>query len=126
MQEAMQTALPMPSLPFVANSRKLALAAARRQVHAFKAVMGYQIEALSFLKLRFEADVKLVDDLVDSAEFNDAFDIIAAFIQNAVTEYASEAGKMASISSKLTSATAKGMPNGTEEAVEDLLAAAAA
>ena len=69
--------------------------------------MRYQIEMLSFLKHRYEQDLRLVDDLVASDEFNDAFDVVGNFVQIATSEYATEAGKVASIGSKLASETAK-------------------
>ena len=52
--------------------------------------MQYQIEALKFLKHRYEEDVKLANELVASNEFNDAFDVVTTFLQNAATEYATE------------------------------------
>ena len=74
--EFSQTTLSMPSPPIVASGPKFAFAAARLQAHAFKAMMRYQIEALAFLKHRYEEDVKFVNDLVGSNEFNDAFDVV--------------------------------------------------
>src|SRR5687768_11725838 len=87
----------MPSLPYIANSQKLFHAAAQLQAHAFKAVMSYQVETLAFLKHRCEQDVKLMDDLAESDEFNNAFSVINMFVQNATAEYSTEAGKIASI-----------------------------
>jgi hypothetical protein len=64
-----------------------------------------------------------MDDLVASGELNDAFDVVADFMQNAATEYTSEAGKLASIGSKLTSETARQIREQVEDAVDDLAAA---
>jgi hypothetical protein len=116
----------VPPLPFTANAQKYALASARLQAHAFKAAMRYQIEALTFLKHRYEMDVKFVDELVASDELNDAFDVFTTFMQNAATEYAAEASKVASIGSKLASETARRVREETEEAVEDVAVAATA
>ena len=116
----------MPAPPFAANAQKFALAAAHLQAHAFKAAMRYQIEALTFLKHRYEMDVKFVDDLLGSDELNDAFDVFTTFMQNAATEYATEAGKVASIGSKLASETARHIREETEEAVDDIALAATA
>jgi hypothetical protein len=124
--EPVQTAFPMLSLPFMANGQKFALATARLQAHAFKAMMRYQIETLAFLKHRYEQDVKLVDDLVASDEFNDAFDVFTTFMQNAATEYATEASKVINISSRLAAETAKQVRKEAEEAVEDISVAAIA
>lgn len=116
-----ETATPEPlaGLPFIANGQKIFLATARLQAHAFKAAMRYQIEMLNFLKHRYEQDVKLVDDLVSSGEFNDAFDVVTDFMQNAATEYTSEAGKFASIGSKLGAETARRIRKQAGELVED-------
>lgn len=121
-----QTAFPISPLPFLANGQKLALAAARLQAHAFKAAMRYQIEALAFLKHRYEQDAKLVDDLVASNELSDAFDVVTAFVQNAATEYTAEAGKVASIGSKLASETARKIREEAETATEGIATASVA
>ncbi len=88
--------------------------------------MRYQIEALAFLKHRYEQDVKFVDDLVGSDEFNDAFDVFTTFMQNAATEYATEASKVINISSRLAAETARQVRKEAEEAVEDMSVAATA
>jgi hypothetical protein len=121
-----QTASPIPALPFVVRGQKMALAAARLQAQALKAVMRYQIEALGFLKHRLEQDVKFADDLVANNEFNDAFDVFTTFMQNAATEYATEASKVISIGSKLASDAAKQVRREAEEAAEDISLAATA
>ena len=84
--------------------------------------MRYQIEALSCLKHRYEQDVKLAEDLVASADFADAFDVYAGFVQNAVTEYSSETGKMANIGSRIASETARRVRKETDAAIEDMAA----
>ena len=127
----MQT-YPQPSqfglqlLPMVENGQKVVLAAASLQAHAFKAMMRYHIETLGFLKHRYEQDVKLAGDLIDGAEFNDAFDIFSTFLQNATLEYATEAGKVAGLTSKLVSETAKRVHKEARTAIEDAAAKTAA
>jgi hypothetical protein len=96
-----------PATPALGNGQKFFLAAARLQANAYQALMRYQIETLGFLKHRFEQDAKLAEDLVASDEFNDAFDIVSNFVENATSDYAAEVGKVASIGSKLASETAK-------------------
>ena len=110
----------MPSLPYIANSQKLFHAAAKLQAYAFKAVMSYQVETLAFLKHRCEQDVKLMDDLAASDEFNDAFDVVSNFVQNATAEYSTEAGKIASIGSRLASETAQRMRKEAENNIEEM------
>lgn len=112
----------VPALPGFAESRKFFLAGVRLQAYAAKAALRYQIEALSFLKHRCEQDMKLVDDLVSGEEFNDAFDVVSNFMQNAATEYAAEVGKVASIGSKLASEAAKGVREEVDAAIEDIAA----
>jgi hypothetical protein len=112
----------MQLLPMAENSQKVVLAAASLQAHAFKAMMRYQIETLAFLKNRYEQDVKLADDLVAGFEFNDAFDIFSTFLQNATSEYAIEAGKVAALTSRLASETARRLRKEARTAIEDVAA----
>lgn len=115
-----------PPPPFLTANQKLFQAAARLQANALRAAMRYQIETLSFLKRRSEADAKLMDDLADSQEFNDAFDVVSNFVQNAAADYATEVSKLASIGSKLASETAKSTRDEAQDMIEDLAAATAA
>lgn len=110
----------MPSVPYIANSQKLFQAAAQLHAHAFKALMSYQVETLAFLKHRCEQDVKLMDDLAASGEFNDALDVVNTFVQNATSEYSTEVGKIASIGSRLASATAKRMRQEAKDNIEEM------
>ncbi|RUW88892.1 phasin family protein [Mesorhizobium sp. M7A.F.Ca.US.011.01.1.1] len=112
----------MQQLPMAENSQKVVLAAASLQAHAFQAVMRYQIETLAFLKNRYEQDAKLAHDLVAGFEFNDAFDIVSTFLQNATLQYTTEAGKLAALTSKLASETAKCLRKEARTSIEDVLA----
>ena len=109
-------------VPIAENGQKFFLAVASLQVHAFKAMMRYSVETLAFLKHRCEQDVKLADDLISGPEFNDAFDIFAAFLQNATSQYVSEAGKVATLTSRLASETAKRVREEARTAIEDAAA----
>jgi len=117
-----QSPLAMPSSLYVANNQKLFHAAAHLQAHAFKAFLRYQIETLAFLKRRCEQDMKLMDDLASSDEFNDTFDIVSNFVQNAASEYSAEASKFASINSKLASETAKHVREEADKTIGDIAA----
>jgi Phasin protein. len=112
----------VPSLPFLAANQKFLQAGARLQANAFNAAMRYQIETLSFLKRRCEADAKLMDDLAGSGEFNDTFDVVTNFVQNAASEYTAEVSKFVSIGSKLASETAKYARDESRKALEDVAA----
>jgi hypothetical protein len=106
--------------------QKFALAGARLQAQTLKSMMRYQIEMLSFLERRCELDMKLVDDLVDTDQPSDAFNVVNTFMQNAAYEYAIEASKMISIGSKLAAEAGVEVRREAEEAVEDILVAATA
>lgn len=105
--ESEQMAFETTSLPMIATSQKLFLAGAHFQAQTFKALMRYQIETLAFLQHRYEEDVRLVDELIASDEPKDALDVVSNFVQNAASEYAAEAGKLASVGSSLAAETAK-------------------
>jgi hypothetical protein len=113
---------PAAELPAFTSASKMFMAGAKLQAHAFKAAMRYQIEALGFLKHRCEQGVKFIDELAASDEFNDAFDVLADFMRGAATDYSAEAGKMASIGSRLASDTARQVRRKAEETIEDFAA----
>ena len=115
-----------PPSPIVASMQKFALAGARLQAQTLKSMMRYQIEMLSFLERRCELDMKLVDDLVDTDQPSDAFNVVNTFMQNAAYEYAIEASKMISIGSKLAAEAGVEVRREAEEAAEDILVAATA
>lgn len=108
------------SLPLASANQKLLQASVRLQANALKSITLYQMEGLSFLKCRFEADAKLLEDLADTYEFNDAFDIVTNFMQSAANDYMAEVARVASIGSKVASETAqwaqKEVRNATEHA----------
>ncbi len=97
----------VPSVPFLAEGRNAIQAGMQIQAQAFGALLRYQIEGLAFLKSRYEQDAKLVEDLAASDEMKDAFDILSTFAQNAASDYAGEASRLASLGSKLASEAAK-------------------
>ncbi|WP_246686906.1 phasin family protein [Mesorhizobium sp. B2-4-19] len=107
-------------LPMADNGQKVVLAAVSLQAHAFKAMMRYQIETLAFLRHRCEQDIKLADDLIGGPEFNDAFEVVATFLHNAASDYVTEAGKVATLTSKLASEAAGLVRNEARTAIEDI------
>jgi hypothetical protein len=66
--------------------------------------------------------VKFVDDLVASEEFNDAFEVYADFMRNAASEYSTEAGKIATIGSRLASEAAKEVRKEASGTIADMAA----
>ena len=109
-------------LPMAENGQKVVLAAVSLQAHAFKAMMRYQIETLAFLRHRCEQDMKLADDLISGADFNDAFEVVSTFLQNAASEYVTEAGKVATLTSRLASEAAGRARKEARTAIEDMAA----
>jgi hypothetical protein len=110
-------------LPFAQTGQKFVRAAAAMQAHSVRALLRYQIEGVSFLKRRFEDDLKLVEELTGGDEFVDAFDVFVNFVQNATSDYAKEAGKFASIGAKLASETAGQVRKEAETTMNDMAAA---
>lgn len=119
MSSVSNSVLNVPFLPFLPVHQKLLQTAAHLQASAFKAVLRTQIEGMSFLKRRYEADMKLMDDLADSSESNDAFDVLSNFMQVAASDYTSGASRLASIGSRLASETARLARDEARHAVED-------
>ena len=102
------------------------LAMTHMQAQACKSALRYQIEALDFLKMRFEKDLKLYDDLLESEEHGDGFDVFADFMREAGKDYAEEAGKMARLESEVASDTAEKIEKEVKAVEEDVATAAAA
>lgn len=115
--KALLSAFPMPAVGV-----NFFVEAANAQAQLTKAVLRYQIEALTFLKHRFEQDLRLVDDLVDSGGRGDSIDVVSDFVETAATEYAGEAEKVARMSSRMASETARRMKKSTASAMEDVAA----
>ncbi len=69
---------------------------------ALKTALQVQVGALSFLRRRFEEDVKLIERLSRSAGLVDAYDICSEFMVDTVVEYTDEAARIISIGSKET------------------------
>ncbi|RUU61370.1 phasin family protein [Mesorhizobium sp. M2C.T.Ca.TU.002.02.1.1] len=110
-------------LPFAQTGQKFLRAMAATQAHSIRALLRYQIESVSFLKRRFEDDLKLVEKLTSGEEFVDAFDVFVNFIQNATSDYANEAGKFASIGARLASDTAGQVRKEAATTIDDMAAA---
>jgi hypothetical protein len=109
--------------PFTQTGQKFMRATAAMQAYSIRALLRYQIESLAFLKRRVEDDLKLLEKLSGGDEFVDAFDVFANFVQKATSDYASEAGKFASIGAKLASETAGQVRKEAETTMNDMAAA---
>ncbi len=56
-------AFSMPPLPGIGGAFKLLQATANMQAEVYKSMLRYQVEAIGFLKRRYEQDIELIDDL---------------------------------------------------------------
>ncbi|EJC75171.1 hypothetical protein Rleg10DRAFT_3747 [Rhizobium leguminosarum bv. trifolii WSM2012] len=105
-----------------ATARHLFLANYRLNVETCKALLGYQAELLSFFKRRFELYQTFLDDLVESVELHDTFEVVADFTQNALADAPRESARLARITSKMGSEAAKVVRELADETVEDMAA----
>lgn len=110
-------------LPFVRTGQKLFQATTSLQSHSMRALLRCQIEGATFLKRRFEDDLKLLEKLTGGDEFVDAFDVFVNFVQNATSDYANEASRIASIGAKLASETAGQVRKEAETTIDNMAAA---
>ena len=112
------------AMPFLAaGGQNMAMAAARLNAQALKSVMWYQIEVLGFLKHRYEQNLRLLDDLIESGELNDTFDVFSVFVENAACEYSREAVKIATMGSRFAAETASRVRKEADTRIEDIMAA---
>lgn len=109
--------VPMPL--FADGGQKMVLAATGMQAQAFRAFFRYQIEALSFLKHRFEQDILLADDLSGSADLKTALDVVSKYMQTTTGEYANEMSKLVAMNSKIASETIRNTQKQTRTLFED-------
>lgn len=108
------------------ESRKAFAVGMRMQAQSMKAALRWQAEALSFLARRSEATVQLLDDLVADEEFKDAFDIAAAYMQNATMDWMDEAGRLAALAPEIAGEAATAIREQAEAAAQDIAAATVA
>lgn len=122
--------LPMvPSWPealALGESRKTFALGAQMQAQALKAMLRWQAETLSFLARRSEETVQYLDDIVADEEFRDAFDITAAYMQNAAMDWMNEAGRLSALYPQIASEAAKSIQQQATAAAEDIAASTVA
>lgn len=115
-----------PEALALGEGRKAFAVAARVQAETLKTALLWQVETLSFLARRGERTVQFLDDLVADEEFKDAFDIAAAYMQNAAVDWAAEMGRMASLGPRIASEAARTMHEQATAAAEDMAASTVA
>jgi hypothetical protein len=101
-------------MPSAATGQTLMDSMARMQGHAMRAALNMQIETLGFLKHRYEEDLKLVNSLAGMDGFDDAFSTCSEFWKDTMTQYSEEAGKIVSITSRLTAEAARNIRTDAE------------
>lgn len=99
------------------------MSAAKMQGEMFNACMMVNIAMLDFLKLRLREDMKLVDNVTSADDAGEVMDACLEFWREALTEYADEAGKLATMNAKLAADTAKQVNRGADEVTESFAAA---
>lgn len=109
----------MPGLP---EGYRLILTAARFQRQVAKAALNYQVEALGFLRHRLEQDIRLLDDLVSEDGIADPVDVFGVFFQNAASDYAAEASKVAALGSRIARDAARQVRSEAETVIDDMAA----
>jgi hypothetical protein len=73
----------------------------RLQAGAYRSMLKWQIEQMTFLRHRYEQDLRFVDDLIDAPEPGEMLSATSCFLQNALDDYSREAVKAATFSGKL-------------------------
>jgi Arc/MetJ-type ribon-helix-helix transcriptional regulator len=92
------------------ESRKAFAVGMKMQAHSMKAA------------LRWQAEAQFLDDLVADEEFKDAFDIVAAYMQNATMDWMDEAGRLAALAPEIAEEAATAIREQAEAAAQDIAA----
>jgi len=107
-----------PFTPFLGTNAQghvtdMAAAIMQAQIRMMDSVLRQNIEALDFVKQRFEKDRAMMAQLAEVKDPAEAMKVMESFWSSSVSDYADEAGKMGA----LTAATAEQIVEGlTEEA----------
>lgn len=108
--------------PWLARGRNALLAVARLQGQGCKTALRYQIEALVFLKHRFEKDITFLDDLVAAKELDEVLDVYSGFCATLMSDYTNEAGKTLALGSRFAADAARQVRKETGTIAEELAA----
>lgn len=111
-----------PEALALGESRKTFAVGMKMQAQSAKAVLRWQAEALAFLARRSGAAMQFLDDLVADEEFKDAFDITAAYMQNAAMDWMDEAGRLAALAPEIAGEAATAIREQAEAAAQDIAA----
>ncbi|PDT15190.1 hypothetical protein CO670_19415 [Rhizobium sp. J15] len=95
-------------------------AACKWNIEAYKAIARFQVELLTFYGRRLQLYQAFLDDLVESVELHDTFEVVADFTQNAIAEGPRESARLARIISRMGSSTTKVMRELADDTIEDM------
>ena len=115
-----------PEALALGESRKALALGVKMQAQSLKTMLRWQTEALAFLSRRGEAAARFLDDIVADEEFKDAFDITAAYMQNATMDWMEEAGRLAALAPEIAGEAASAMREQAEAVAQDIAAATVA
>jgi hypothetical protein len=97
----------IPSSQMLMNTENFMMSLARLNGLALQSILRMNVEAMSFVKHRYEQDVKILDALVKCEGINEAMNTYTQFMKDTVTEYSEEVGNIVDIGSKAGAETAK-------------------
>lgn len=115
-----------PEAMALGESRKAFALGVQMQAQALKSVLRWQAESLSFLARRSQENIQFLDDIVADEEFRDAFDITAAYMQNAAMDWMNETGRLAALCPQMASEAARSIQQQAAAAAEDMAASTVA
>ncbi|MCC5975110.1 MAG: phasin family protein [Rubellimicrobium sp.] len=81
----------------------------KAQIRMMDSVLRQNIEALDFMKTRFEKDRALLDELATSQDPAEAMKLVQSFWTRTMTDYADEAGKMGALSAATAEQIVEGL-----------------
>lgn len=96
----------------------LLLSTARIQSTVLQTMLGYQVEALSFMQNRSQQHLQLWRDLLASDYARDSFDLYCSFWRNALQDYSDETKRLARMGAHLATEAAKCTRDEQEELTE--------
>ncbi|MBC2834162.1 phasin family protein [Paragemmobacter straminiformis] len=106
-----------PTDPSQADPTEPAKGVMQAQVRMMDAVLKQNIEALDFLKTRFEKDRAMLGELAAAPDATAAGAVLSGFWQRLASDYMQEAGRLSS----LMQATAQEIGEGTQDEIRSAL-----
>jgi len=111
-----------PNLPGVIAAEKMLGAGVDFQFQVLNATFQAQMAAIDFFVRRSQQQAKLISALADSAQYNDALDVIGDFVRVAKIDFATEASEILMITSTMTSQAAQSIRDQADATLDDIAA----